>query len=611
MNIFMYAPKDDIKHRQGWREPYTVEEAEQLRVLINSAQANGILFYYALSPGLDMQYSNPKEMIILKRKLDQVKELGCTAFALLFDDIEPELSQADKEAFKTTGNAHVSVTNDAFQHLGQCPFMLCPTEYCSSRANPTVLNSNYLKTIGDKLLDGIDIMWTGTRVIPQTISVAQMEELASVLKRKPVIWDNLHANDYDQKRLFLGPYIGRSTSLIPYIRGVLTNPNCEYELNYIAIHTLAQWSKCKKDAKLVGNIKFDSEDADNKNDEKTFDDIDPLVTYHPRNALRLAILDWMAEFNKARSPSEKTTFAHSTSSAADVEAINASGFAPVVPCPIKEVDLEEEILEDKKDLFKEVTIETMAAEIESEIGKVKEENIDSDTKETNSSLEPMEADPIEPEEMLKVPNSLDVLMVEKDDNTAKSMTSADSSDDMQTEIMSDDSNDVKSNTLTYDDISLLVDLFYLPFSHGPQALNILQEFDYLRANGHLISKHRQIIAEKPEEEENVNAEVNEWYLRASKFNEMAQNIGRILTKLSLCKNRSLYYEIYSYIWDLKGVIGLLNSYVKWVALGKIPMATFFQPLGLITCTCKFVCVCRYSIIILIVSRVFSRLSSSV
>lgn len=585
----MYAPKDDVKHRQGWRELYTVDEAEQLRVLINSARANGILFFYALSPGLDMQYSNPKELTILKRKLDQVKELGCTAFALLFDDIEPELSQADKEAFKTMGNAHATVTNDVHQHLGQCPFLFCPTEYCTSRANPTVLNSNYLKTIGDKLLAGIDIMWTGARVIPQTITVGQMEELTSVLKRKPVIWENLHANDYDQKRLFLGPYIGRSTGLIPYLRGVLTNPNCEYELNYVAIHTLAQWRKCQKDAKLVGSIKFDSEDASDKPDENVFADIDPLVTYHPRNALRLAILDWMDEFNKSRSPTEKVMFAHSVSSAADVEAINAGGFVPVpVLEPVKEE--EEEITEEKKEIFKEVTIEIMAAEIEQDIEKVKMENIEPDTKEPNSSLEPMEADPIEPEETSKVPNTLDVLMAEKDDNTAKSMTSADSSDDMQTEAMSDDSNDSKANMLTYDDISLLVDLFYLPFSHGPQALHILQEFNYLRTNGHLISKHRQIIADKPDEEENVNAEVNEWYLRAGKFNEMTQNIGRILSKLNLCKNRSLYYEIYSYIWDLKGVIGLLNSYVKWVALGKIPMTTFFQPIGLISSgTCKFVC----------------------
>lgn len=43
--------------------------------------------------------------------------------------------------------------------------------------------------------------------------------------------------------MFLGPYDGRSPEIIPYLRGVLTNPNCEFEANYIPLHTLAQWSK--------------------------------------------------------------------------------------------------------------------------------------------------------------------------------------------------------------------------------------------------------------------------------------------------------------------------------------------------------------------------------
>lgn len=75
-----------------------------------------------------------------------------------------------------------------------------------------------------------------------------------MLRRPPVIWDNLHANDYDQKRVFLGPYSGRSPDLIPKLRGVLTNPNCEYGANFVAIHTLAQWSRCNVDGKRDPSI---------------------------------------------------------------------------------------------------------------------------------------------------------------------------------------------------------------------------------------------------------------------------------------------------------------------------------------------------------------------
>jgi protein O-GlcNAcase/histone acetyltransferase len=88
----------------------------------------------------------------------------------------------------------------------------------------------------------------GCKVISKKITVQTLEAISSVLKRPPVIWDNIHANDYDPRRVFLGPYDGRSSDIIPYIRGVMTNPNCEFEANYIACHTLGQWFKSNKDA---------------------------------------------------------------------------------------------------------------------------------------------------------------------------------------------------------------------------------------------------------------------------------------------------------------------------------------------------------------------------
>ena len=81
------------------------------------------------------------------------------------------------------------------------------------------------------------------------ISIKSIEEVSKVFQRPPVIWDNIHANDYDRKRVFLGPYDGRSPELIPHLRGVLTNPNCEFEANYIAMHTLSQWCKSNLEGK--------------------------------------------------------------------------------------------------------------------------------------------------------------------------------------------------------------------------------------------------------------------------------------------------------------------------------------------------------------------------
>lgn len=45
---------------------------EQLMTLISAAKEHAIEFIYAISPGLDITFSNQKEVSALKRKLDQV-----------------------------------------------------------------------------------------------------------------------------------------------------------------------------------------------------------------------------------------------------------------------------------------------------------------------------------------------------------------------------------------------------------------------------------------------------------------------------------------------------------------------------------------------------------
>lgn len=172
---------------------------------------------------------------------------------------------------------------------------------------PDVRSSEYLNTIGSKLAPGIDVMWTGPKVISRLISAASIDEIAEVLRRKPVIWDNLHANDYDQKRLFLGPYSGRPSSLLSKLRGVLTNPNCEYGANFVAINTVAQWSKCSGESPLdndavSADIKLEQEGNRNGRSGGE-DDASPLPVhiYHPRAALKKALALWLVEFKRTKS----------------------------------------------------------------------------------------------------------------------------------------------------------------------------------------------------------------------------------------------------------------------------------------------------------------------
>ena len=157
---------------------------------------------------------------------------------------------------------------------------------------------------------------TGPKVISKVISESSIDELTAVIQRPPVIWDNLHANDYDQHRLFLGPYVGRSVELIPKLNGVLTNPNCEYGANYIPIHTLAQWSHCGRHLHLKSSPLSQSmllevegrggrgEVADGvevMNDEcDSGGNVRGVCLYEPQKALELSVREWFSEFKVPR-----------------------------------------------------------------------------------------------------------------------------------------------------------------------------------------------------------------------------------------------------------------------------------------------------------------------
>uniref|UniRef100_A0A8C6KD79 protein O-GlcNAcase n=1 Tax=Nothobranchius furzeri TaxID=105023 RepID=A0A8C6KD79_NOTFU len=248
LNTYLYGPKDDLKHRLLWREVYSPEEEAQLRTLIAEAQSRGLRFVYALSPGQDIVFSSSCDLTLLKRKLKQVSDLGCQAFAILFDDIDHSMCQADSEAFTSFAHAQVTVTNEIYRFLGEPDvFLFCPTEYCGSLCSPSASKSPYLQTVGEDLLPDITVIWTGSKVISRKLSLDSLAEVESVLQRPPLIWDNLHANDYDSRRLFLGPFKGRDPQIRSHLRGLLLNPNCEFEANYIPLHTLGDWHRTGKE----------------------------------------------------------------------------------------------------------------------------------------------------------------------------------------------------------------------------------------------------------------------------------------------------------------------------------------------------------------------------
>ncbi|KAL4640649.1 protein O-GlcNAcase isoform X1 [Arapaima gigas] len=589
LNTYLYAPKDDFKHRVFWREMYSVEEAEQLMTLICAAEEHGIKFIYAISPGLDITFSNQKEVSTLKRKLDQVSHFGCKSFALLFDDIDHNMCPADKEVFSSFAHAQVSITNEIFQYLGEPEiFLFCPTEYCGTFCYPSVSQSSYLRTIGEKLLPSIEVLWTGPKVVSKEITVESIEEVSKILKRAPVIWDNFHANDYDQKRLFLGPYKGRSTELIPRIRGVLTNPNCEFETNFVAIHTLATWYKSNMNGVRKDVVMTDSEDSTvsiqiKLENEGSDEELETDMLYSPQLALKLALTEWLPDFwvpqnfnclSHVPHSGQKSSLAHVASLATPclgpstmVTTVFQQPIMSPMLVPSQEPHLlAKEVLDVQVEAEKKDTDEEPMEMVEGKQDDVDAKGVEQIIPEmapakTMEELKPMDMDKDslgelrDPEVTAQEDSASDVAPMQTDEQLGREPCVPSLEEKALFMV----------EAVTLEDLSLLVELFYLPYEHGPKAAYMLREFNWLRANSSTVSVNAK--CREPEK-------VVEWRDRAKRFEDLCCSVIQMFTRLSNLPNRTILYDLYPYIWDIKNIISMVKSFVQWLD-GRILCTSFY------------------------------------
>ncbi|BCS30976.1 hypothetical protein TBR22_A01770 [Luteitalea sp. TBR-22] len=245
LDTYLYCPKDDLHHRAIWREPYGQAEARAMAALVAACHAHGLRFLYGIGPGLDIRYGDPADRAALLTRCTQMVDLGCDGLALLFDDIPDALDPGDLARWGSLAAAQADVANDVVAALrARTPGLIaafCPTPYCERMVAAGHGGRGYLEALGAALDSAIDVFWTGPDIVSREITVDHVREVARRLRRKPLIWDNLHANDYDGRRIILGPYAGRPLDLRDEVRGILTNPNTEFPLGHMALRTLGRF----------------------------------------------------------------------------------------------------------------------------------------------------------------------------------------------------------------------------------------------------------------------------------------------------------------------------------------------------------------------------------
>jgi hyaluronoglucosaminidase len=227
MRDFVYAPKDDPKHRERWRDPY---DDEELAAFGAFADEGALRLGFAISPGLSIDAGSHEDRAVLGAKVDQVVEAGATTVVLALDDIPfgggPQ------------GEAHAGLARWLHEHLaGRAALALVPTEYVGVRPSP------YLDALASGVPPEVPIAWTGRAVVNDAIGVADAEQRAAALGgRPPLLWDNVPVNDGPMgDRLFLGPLQGREAGLVDACAGYLANPMVQPLASRLPLASIAAW----------------------------------------------------------------------------------------------------------------------------------------------------------------------------------------------------------------------------------------------------------------------------------------------------------------------------------------------------------------------------------
>lgn len=213
--VYLHAPKDDPFHRTGWRQSPAAGDWDEMGSTASSAVDAGVRFIYGLSPWL----FSDGEHGIAENRLLQAVERGASGVCLLFDDI-PDTASAElavrQLAFAERAVARVSV-----------PVMVCPTVYCGRFLREYPGAQGYLEAWRSRIDPDWEVLWTGTDVVSRELS--GLGEAAGLLGRPPVVWDNLLADDYCLRRVYLGSLTGRAVPGVP----LLLNPSCIFP---VALH---------------------------------------------------------------------------------------------------------------------------------------------------------------------------------------------------------------------------------------------------------------------------------------------------------------------------------------------------------------------------------------
>lgn len=240
LNTYIYGPKNDVYHRDRWKENYPTDEANKLKELVEVAKRNKVRFVWAIHPGGSIKWDDNNhdgiidDFVAVKDKILSVYNLGVREFAVFFDDIGGIGKDAANQAKlmnyldSTLRKAHADIK----------PLILCPTKYCKAYTGGE--NDPYLPTLGKDMVSSVNIMWTGNSVVDM-INKSDMDWINGKINRKAYIWLNYPVTDYCINHMLMGPTYGNDTNIASQLSGFTANPMEYAEASKVSLFSIADY----------------------------------------------------------------------------------------------------------------------------------------------------------------------------------------------------------------------------------------------------------------------------------------------------------------------------------------------------------------------------------
>ena len=241
MNTYFYAPKDDIYHREKWREKYPQNEWNNLKELFDAATKNFLDFNWCVGPGLTYKYTSDDDFNLLIEKFKSIYDMGVKGFGLLLDDIPNDFQyDEDRERYEGIVDAHIALINRTYKALkdfdSQIKLTVCPTQYSGDE------NGYYISKFGKGIPSDVRMFWTGEEICSRVLTVRESQELLRSTDHRPFFWDNYPVNDCEMfQEMHLGAVIGRDKELYKACDGLISNVMEYAECSKIPLMTIADY----------------------------------------------------------------------------------------------------------------------------------------------------------------------------------------------------------------------------------------------------------------------------------------------------------------------------------------------------------------------------------